>query len=303
MKLLRNIVVVACLLLVADITRYLVYPDIGRLVEGNPSVTAFMEYREAQWRSAGLEGKKIRQQWVPLDRVSPNLVKAVLISEDNKFWHHEGFDYEAIEKAIEKNIEAKRFESGASTISQQLAKNLFLSPSKNPVRKIKEAILTWRIEKSLTKRRILELYVNVVEWGDGIFGIEAASRRYFGISAAGLSAQQASRLAAVLPNPLEYSPVNPSRYVRSRARHIYSIMRKRGIVVPDYQEVMAPPPDTTKVDSVVVGVPDYLIEQAGSSDSVSVPEAEDPVSGDGNGGADTPAESQEPSPETGSSNP
>ena len=303
MKLLRNIVVIVSLFLVVDIARYLVYPDVGRLVTENPSTTAFMEYREAQWKSEGLDDRKIRQRWVSLDRVSPNLVKAVLIAEDNKFWEHKGFDLEAIEKAIEKNIEAKKFESGASTISQQLAKNLFLSPSKNPVRKIKEAILTWRIEKSLTKRRILELYVNVAEWGDGIFGIEAAARHYFGVSAAGLSAQQASRLAAVLPNPLEYSPVSPSGYVRSRARHIYSIMRRRGIVVPDYQEVMAPPPDTTKVDSVVVGVPDYLIEQAESSDSVSVPGAEDPGSSDGNGSSDTSGEKAEPSSETGSSNP
>ncbi|MCF8383249.1 MAG: monofunctional biosynthetic peptidoglycan transglycosylase [Chlorobium sp.] len=294
MKLLRNIVVIVSLFLVVDIARYLVYPDVGRLVTENPSTTAFMEYREEQWKSEGLDDRKIRQRWVPLDRVSPNLVKAVLIAEDNKFWEHKGFDYEAIEKAIEKNIEAKKFESGASTISQQLAKNLFLSPSKNPVRKIKEAILTWRIEKSLTKRRILELYVNVAEWGDGIFGIEAAARHYFGVSAAGLSAQQASRLAAVLPNPLEYSPVNPSRYVRSRALHIYAIMRKRGIVVPDYQEVMAPPPDTTKVDSVVVGVPDYLIEQAESSDSTGMRAPEEGKPSPGGGGVGESEGSGEP---------
>jgi len=129
--------------------------------------------------------------------VSSNLVKAVLIAEDNKFWQHRGFDYEAIEMAIEKNIEAREFKSGASTISQQLAKNLYLSPSKNPVRKIKEAILTWRIEKTLSKRRILELYVNVAEWGDGIFGVEQAARTYYGVSAAGISPQQAARLAGV----------------------------------------------------------------------------------------------------------
>ncbi len=303
MKLVRNLATLLLLFFVIDVARYLVFPDVGQLARENPSVTAFMEYRQDQWSRDGLDDRKILQRWVPLDRVSPNLVKAVLIAEDNKFWEHKGFDYEAIEKAIEKNIEAKKFESGASTISQQLAKNLFLSPSKNPVRKIKEAILTWRIEKSLTKRRILELYVNVAEWGDGIFGIEAAARHYFGVSAAGLSAQQASRLAAVLPNPLEYSPVNPSSYVRSRARHIYAIMRRRGIVVPDYQEVMASPPDTTKVDSVVVGVPDYLIEQAESSDSASVPGVEDPGSGEGNGNSDNDGESPVPSPETGSSNP
>ncbi|MBN1278669.1 MAG: monofunctional biosynthetic peptidoglycan transglycosylase [Chlorobiaceae bacterium] len=269
MRLLRNTIAIVLLLFVFDIGRYLVYPDVGRLARENPSVSAFMEYREAQWKQEGLDDKRVRQRWVSLDRVSPNLVKAVLIAEDNKFWQHGGFDYEAIEKAIEKNIEAREFRSGASTISQQLAKNLYLSPSKNPVRKIKEAILTWRIEHTLSKRRILELYVNVAEWGDGIFGIEQAARTYYGVSAAGLSAQQAAQLAAVLPNPLKYSPVNPSGYVRNRARRIYAIMRQRGIVLPDYQEVMAPPPDTTTVDSVVIGVPDYLIEQAVSADSTA----------------------------------
>lgn len=277
MRLLRNIIALVLLIFVFDIGRYLLYPDIGRLSVENPSMTAFMEYREAQWKQDGLDEKRIRQRWVSLDRVSPNLVKAVLIAEDNKFWHHEGFDYEAIEKAIEKNIEAREFKSGASTISQQLAKNLYLSPSKNPVRKLKEAILTWRIERTLSKRRILELYVNVAEWGDGIFGIEEAARHYYGVSAAGLSARQASRLAAVLPNPLKYSPLNPTGYVRKRAQRIYAIMKRRGIVLPDYREVMALPPDTTAADSVVVGVPDYLIEQAASADSTDEGGAEQPL--------------------------
>jgi monofunctional glycosyltransferase len=268
MKLVRIISAILFLLFVADIARYLVYPDVGRLVEENPAKTAFMEYREAEWRREGLNDKKIDQKWVSLDNVSQNLIKAVLIGEDDKFWHHEGFDYQAIERAIEKNIVAKKFKMGGSTISQQLAKNLYLSPSKNPVRKIKEAILTWRLEKTLSKRRILELYVNVVEWGDGIFGIGQAARHYYGVSAARLSAQQASRLAAILPNPILYSPAGSSRYVRNRSNIIYAIMRKRGIVVPDYKEVMARTPDTTAViDSVVIGVPEYLLEQAASSDS------------------------------------
>ncbi len=303
MKLIRNIIGILLLLTVFDIARYLVYPDVGRLVTVNPSVTAFMEYREDQWRKDGLDDRKIIQRWVPLDRVSPNLVKAVLISEDNKFWEHKGFDYEAIEKAIEKNIEAKKFESGASTISQQLAKNLFLSPSKNPVRKIKEAILTWRIEKSLTKRRILELYVNVAEWGDGIFGIEAAARHYYGVSASGLSAQQAARLAAVLPNPLKFSPVNPSRYVRSRAKRIYAIMRRRGVVLPDYKEVMTPPAETTAVDTVVVGVPDYLLEGAASGDSTDAGSSEEAERPFVNGNTAESPESSDPVPGEGSSNP
>ncbi len=271
MKLVRTISAILLLLLVADIGRYLVYPDVGRLAEENPAKTAFMEYREAEWQREGLTDKKIDQRWVSLDNVSQNLIKAVLIGEDDKFWHHEGFDYQAIERAIEKNIVAKKFKMGGSTISQQLAKNLYLSPSKNPVRKIKEAILTWRLEKALSKRRILELYVNVVEWGDGIFGIGQAARHYYGIRAARLSARQASRLAAILPNPILYSPTGSSRYVRNRSNIIYAIMRKRGVVVSDYKEVIARTPDTTAVvDSVVIGVPEYLLEQAISSDSSAV---------------------------------
>ena len=271
MKLVRTISAILLLLLVADIGRYLVYPDVGRLAEENPAKTAFMEYREAEWQREGLTDKKIDQRWVSLDNVSQNLIKAVLIGEDDKFWHHEGFDYQAIERAIEKNIVAKKFKMGGSTISQQLAKNLYLSPSKNPVRKIKEAILTWRLEKSLSKRRILELYVNVVEWGDGIFGIDQAARHYYGVSAARLSARQASRLAAILPNPIRYSPTGSSRYVHNRANIIYAIMRKRGVVVSDFKEVIARMPDTTAVvDSVVIGVPEYLLEQAISSDSSAV---------------------------------
>lgn len=270
MKLVRILSAILLLLLVADIARYFVVPDVGRLVDENPAKTAFMESREAEWRRDGLIDKKIDQKWVSLDHVSQNLVKAVLIAEDDKFWQHEGFDYQAIERAIEKNILAKKFKMGGSTISQQLAKNLYLSPSKNPIRKIKEAILTWRLEKTLSKRRILELYVNVAEWGDGIFGIGQAARHYYGVSAARLTARQASRLAAILPNPILYSPKGSSRYVRNRSSIIYAIMRKRGVVVPDYREVMALTPDSTAVDSVVIGIPENLMDQSLSSDSTTV---------------------------------
>ena len=121
-------------------------------------------------------------------------MKAVLIAEDDKFWKHHGFDKEAIQKAFEKNLESGKFKLGGSTISQQLTKNLYLTPAKNPVRKLKEAIITWRLERTLTKRRILELYLNVVEWGDGIFGAEIAARRHFGKPAAALSAEEAAKL-------------------------------------------------------------------------------------------------------------
>jgi len=268
MKFLRNAILLLVLFLVVDVARYAVYPDVSSLVKKNPDKTAFMEYREDQWRQDGLD-KTIRQRWVPLKKVSPALIKAILISEDDKFWKHDGFDYEAIESAVEKNMKEGKFKFGGSTISQQLAKNLYLSPSKNPVRKLKEAILTWRIEHTLSKRRILELYVNIAEWGDGIFGIEEAAHRYYGTSAAGLSASQASKLAAVLPNPIKFVPTGSSRFVAARSKRIYAIMVKRGVVVPDFQEVMSPSDSQVgaPADSVVVGIPEYMIDAASKPDS------------------------------------
>lgn len=221
---------------------YFVYPDVSKLRKQNPGKTSFMEYREAEYRAKG-KSVKIQQKWVPLTSISPYLMKAVLIAEDDKFWRHHGFDKEAIQKAFEKNLESGKFKLGGSTISQQLTKNLYLTPAKNPVRKIKEAIITWRLEKTLTKRRILELYLNVVEWGDGVFGAETAARRHFGKSAAALTAEEAAKLAAALPNPRRYRVDGTSRYVERRAKVIYNIMARRGIVVPEYEEVVATPPE------------------------------------------------------------
>jgi monofunctional biosynthetic peptidoglycan transglycosylase len=212
-------------------------PDISKLKKKNPPKTSLMEYRYEEWQRKGKK-YRIKQIWVPLSSISPYLIKAVLISEDDKFWRHEGFDYEAMKKAIEKDIKAGKFKFGGSTISQQLTKNLYLSPSKNPIRKLREAIITWRMEKVLRKKRILEIYLNVVEWGEGIFGIEAAARHYYGKSASELSPEEAARLAAVLPNPRKYGPLGDSRYVVNRSNLIYSIMVRRGIVVPEYEDVV-----------------------------------------------------------------
>ena len=217
---------------------FFVYPDVGQYAKLNPEKTAFMQWREAQWAENG-EKKTITQRWVPLSRVSPLLIKAVLIGEDDKFYQHEGFDYEALEQAFEKNLKQGRFASGASTISQQLTKNMFLSPEKSLTRKAKEAILTWRMEQTLSKRRILELYVNVAEWGDGIFGIEAASRHYFHKPASALTSMEAARLASVLPNPIRFSAVGNQKYVTFRANLIHSIMVRRGVAVADFDEVMS----------------------------------------------------------------
>jgi len=237
----KNIVVGTLIFIAAaltiDIGRYFFYPDVQHLKKYNPHKTAFMQYREKIWRQKGIK-KHPQRIWVPMAQISPYVIKAVIIAEDNKFWTHDGFDFEAMQKALERNIKENKVKVGGSTISQQLAKNLFLSPDKDPIRKIKEAILTWRLEKHLSKRRILELYLNVAEWGDGIFGIEAAARHHFGKSAADLSARQAAALAAILPNPIRYHPDGTSRYVQNQAERIYQIMVRQGVVIDDYDEIM-----------------------------------------------------------------
>ena len=242
-RLLKAIILLLSAAFILSIAVYFFYPNISKLKKENPKKSSFMEYREKQWKE---EGKKItiRQYWVPLSRISNYMTKAVIISEDDKFWSHGGFDFDAIEKSAEKDLKEKKFKFGGSTISQQLAKNLFLNPSKNPLRKIKEAILTWRLEKNLSKRRILELYLNVAEWGEGIFGIESAARHYYGKSAADLGPDEAAHLAAVLPNPRKYNPTGSSRYVNNRSRIIYEIMVKRGIVVEEYEDVMKSPDES-----------------------------------------------------------
>lgn len=213
------------------------FSNISRLKKENPKKTSFMEYREGESKKKG-KSYKITQIWVPLNIVPSHLIKAVLIAEDDKFWSHEGFDFEAIKKAIEKDIKKGKFAFGGSTITQQLARNLYLTPEKALLRKIKEAIITWRIERVITKKRILELYLNVVEWGDGIFGIEAASRYYYNKPSSELNPEESARLVAVLPNPKRYSPTGESKYIEMRARLILDIMKMRGIIPPEYEEII-----------------------------------------------------------------
>jgi monofunctional biosynthetic peptidoglycan transglycosylase len=255
MKLLKKIIIliilIAVVYVVADVGRYFVYPNIASLKKKNPLKTAFMEYREETWREKGIK-IKIRSTWVGLSRISPYAVKAIIIAEDDKFWSHEGFDFDAMQKALEKDIKKKKLQAGGSTISQQLAKNLYLSPAKDPIRKIKEAILTWRLEKNLSKRRIIELYLNAAEWGDGIFGIEAAAQSYYGKPAAALNPHEAAELAAVLPNPRRYKPSGNSRFVEKHSERIYQIMVRRGIVIPEYDEIIEDEKNGNTVESNVV---------------------------------------------------
>jgi len=236
-RFIKTVFVLAVLAAIGFVGFYFMYPNVAKLKKQNPGKTSFMEYREKEWKQKGKK-IKIQKKWVSLRDISPYLVKAVIISEDDKFWSHHGFDLDAIQKALEKNVEKGKFKFGGSTISQQLTKNLYLTPDKNPIRKFKEAVITWRIERTLSKRRILELYLNVVEWGEGIFGAETASLHYFGKPAALLTAQEAAKLVVILPNPRKYRLDGSSQYVEKRAQIIYNIMVRRGIAVPEYDEVL-----------------------------------------------------------------
>ncbi|WP_370302447.1 monofunctional biosynthetic peptidoglycan transglycosylase [Aquitalea sp. USM4] len=169
----------------------------------NPAASAFMNEQLAKLQEDDPEAE-LRQKWVPYAQISPNLKRALIAAEDAKFADHEGFDWDGIEAAFEKNLKQGRIVAGGSTISQQLAKNLFLSSKKTPWRKLEEAAITVMLEKVLDKRRIFEIYLNVIEWGNGVFGAEAAARYYFHTSAARLSAGQAAKLAAMVPNPRYY---------------------------------------------------------------------------------------------------
>ena len=196
-----------------------------------PGRTAFMEHR----LEALLEKNpraRLQYQWVPYERISTHLKRAVVAAEDAKFLDHEGFDWEAIQKAMAKNEKRGRVVAGASTISQQLAKNLFLSGERSWLRKGQEAIITWMLENELSKRRILELYLNVAEWGEpGVFGAEAAARYHFGIPAASLDAQQAAWLAVILPSPRRYDRGRMTPYLAGRVETIRA--RMASVQIPD----------------------------------------------------------------------
>ena len=188
-----------------------------------PPASAFMEARLERLQEKDPKAK-LAHQWVAYERISAQLKRAVVAAEDAKFVDHEGFDWEAISKAIEKNEKKGRVVAGASTISQQLAKNLFLSGERSWLRKGQEAAITWMLESALTKQRILELYLNYAEWGEGVFGAEAAARYHFGVSAGALSAPQAAFLAAILPSPRRYGRGQVTPYLAGRIETILARM-------------------------------------------------------------------------------
>ena len=200
------------------------WPAVGRLATERPATTAFIERYRAKQRAAG-HPDRVAWAWTPYPAISPALKRAVLVAEDIGFFSHKGFALAEIQSAIEDAVRDREVPRGASTITQQLAKNLWLSPSRSPLRKAREALLTWQLERALSKRRILELYLNVAEFGPGIYGVGAASQRYFGKAAADLDEREAAQLAAALPNPAVWHPGAASAAYR---RHVSAIERRMG---------------------------------------------------------------------------
>ena len=211
-------VALAIVLLSIALVVILTWPDVEELSGSNPDTTAFIE----RARSRGVE---VEWRWVSADGISIHLKKAVLVAEDLSFFNHNGFDTHEIQIAARDAIQGKRVR-GASTITQQLAKNLWLSPSRSPDRKVREVLLTRQLERHLSKRRILELYLNVVEFGPGIYGAEAAAQRYVGIPAADLSPEQSARLTASLPRPSKWHPGVESRGYEKSVSRILALMEQ-----------------------------------------------------------------------------
>jgi monofunctional glycosyltransferase len=216
-------------------------PDVKPLRRRPPKTTAYIELRR---RESAAKGRRLdlRWTWVPYDKISPHLRDAVVTAEDDVFWRHDGVDWPALRAAWERDRKEGKFASGGSTITMQLARNLYLSPSKNPLRKIKEILIARRLEEELGKRRILETYLNVVEWGKGVFGCEAAARAYFGKSCADLSADEAVAMAVVLPNPRRWDPSKPGKYVARNSARIAARMRASGLWPEPPPEVELPAP-------------------------------------------------------------
>ncbi len=225
---------------------YFTLPDIRPLAANPPVTTAFMELRARQARAEGKTPRRV-QRWAPYARIAPALKRAVLVAEDSGFFEHDGVDYDQLRDSIEVNLERFEFSRGASTLTQQLAKNLYLSPAKSPLRKLRELMIARLLEAGLPKRRIFEIYLNVIEWGDGIYGVEAAARAYFGVSAAGLSAEQAALLAGAIFKPRVLTPGSPTRRLLARQRLILRRMGGAASAPPAPAPTAVPTPPETVI--------------------------------------------------------
>ena len=221
--------IVLLLLAAVIIYQFWIFGNVVWWIWFNPSTSAFMEERLDVLHQKNPDAV-LRHEWVPYERISVNLKRALIAAEDAKFLDHDGFDWEAIQKAYEKNLKKGKVVAGGSTISQQLAKNLFLSGRRTPWRKAEEALITLMIENVMSKRRIFEIYLNIIEWGNGVFGAQAAARYYYGVSAANLGPEQAARLAAMVPKPRFYDKV----------RETPLLERRTGIILERMYQVSVP---------------------------------------------------------------
>lgn len=216
-------IVFACILVVITYQGW-IFAHVWWWIDHNPSTSAFMEDRLAMMQEKNPEAS-LRHRWVPYANISKHLKRALIASEDAKFVDHEGFDVEGLQKAWEKNLKKGKIVAGGSTISQQLSKNLFLSSKRTPWRKLEEAAITLMLEQMMSKQRIFEIYLNIIEWGNGVFGAEAAAQHYYKIPASKLSAEQAAKLAAMVPNPRYYDTHRQARGLQRKSAIILSRMR------------------------------------------------------------------------------
>jgi len=235
----RVFFIVVLIVLAIVVYEWITFPNVGALKDDWPKTTAFMELRKRELRAEGKDDS-LSYQPVPYARISPYLRRGALVAEDSDFYEHGGVDVEALKAAIRRDWEKKKLTQGGSTITQQLAKNLYLSPSRNPLRKIEEYFIARSLESHLTKKRILELYLNVLEMGERVYGAEAAARAYFNEPASALSPSQAALLAGCLPNPRVMNPASPDKRLRARQRMILARMRRWGYLVEE--ETLAPAP-------------------------------------------------------------
>ena len=267
----RTFLILVVLVIIAEMAT-IPFFAISRLSGEHPDRTALMKQRLEE---AGEEGKPLAivQHWISISRLPQHLLNAVIVAEDGTFYRHSGIDWFEVQESFSRNVDEGRFARGASTITQQLAKNLYLSTSKDPIRKIKEVIITLLLEQQLSKQRILELYLNCIEWGRGIFGVDAAARKYFGKSAALLTLDESTRLAAVIPSPLKHRPDQNSRYVLRRQQIVLRRMEARNFTDSTTSEetTSSLPQPRPSIGSV----PSHGMDSTQSIDSTDIDEEEE----------------------------
>jgi len=252
-------------------------PAVGDLARRAPAETSLMRARAREARDEG-RPVRVEKRWVPYDRISPLLRRAVLIAEDDAFYDHGGLDWNEMRASARANVNRGRVIRGGSTITQQLAKNLYLGEERTITRKLKEALLAVRLERALTKRRIFELYLNCIEWGPGVYGAEAASRHWFGHPASSLTPREAALLAAIIINPRKFSPLDPGKRIQRRTQMILSRMHRRGFLNDtQYAEALGlppPAPPATPAESTFAAAPDTTAPPADTSPALASPTPE-----------------------------